>query len=406
MMAISRLHPPPVEALYYTAHADVPVEGDITLDTSRVPRSSKVFEVFESKPTPAEVWADAVKELGLPIHGIKAHARLVDDAIQDRVVHPPRPDDVYCKHWHPGVAALAVPQLRDAWRMADYLMMDAKPLAEDAAQRVMRGFVADVDALGLPDEHRRLVVGLLMPPPKYWYGRPYSAREMQLARGEVVPQTAEEMAVAARWGQLMTIQQAKSAGCRWVANTCAYAAEAGHLEVLQWARSHGCPWDDLTCSAAARRGHLAVLQWARSQGCPWDEWTCSAAAEGGHLAVLQWARSQGCLWDGRTCTEAAQRGHLAVLQWARSQGCRWDEFTCSAAARGGHLAVLQWARSQGCPWDGRTCSAAAKDGHLAVLQWARSQSCPWNEHTWNLTHPDQVEIREWLRANGCPGADW
>jgi hypothetical protein len=71
------------------------------------------------------------------------------------------------------LAELSLPHLRDAWRVADYLMMDATPLAEDTAQRVMRGSVADVAGLGLPDEHTRSVVlfgaaaslARLQPPP-------------------------------------------------------------------------------------------------------------------------------------------------------------------------------------------------------------------------------------------------
>jgi hypothetical protein len=355
-----------------------------------VPRTSEFFNSFD-QPAPTRTtqlasesdesatqaaseddrWALASAALDLHPSQVQDHAALVEAALQDAA---PRADDVYCKHWHPSLATLSVSQLRDAWRVADYLMMDAKPLAEDAAQRVMRGFVADVDALGLTDEHRKEVVALLVPPPQH-----YSARKMKLARGKVAPKTAAEMAIAARWGQLSAIQRARSAGCRWNSHLCSEAAEGGHLELLQWVRSQPDP-------------------------CPWDEHTCRNAAGDGQLEVLQWAHENGCPWDAHTCARAAWGGHLDVLQWLRSQGCPWDEWTCKAAAQDGHLAVLQWARSQGCPWNWDTCAAAAGDGHLTVLQWARSQGCPWDEETWRVTRPDQVIIRDWLRANGCPGA--
>eukprot|EP00588_Corethron_pennatum_P021572 CAMPEP_0194322656 /NCGR_PEP_ID=MMETSP0171-20130528/22196_1 /TAXON_ID=218684 /ORGANISM="Corethron pennatum, Strain L29A3" /LENGTH=69 /DNA_ID=CAMNT_0039081007 /DNA_START=489 /DNA_END=695 /DNA_ORIENTATION=+ len=32
---------------------------------------------------------------------------------------------------------------------------------------------------------------------------------------------------------------------------------------------------------AARRGNLKLLQWLREEGCPWNQWTCAMAAEKG-----------------------------------------------------------------------------------------------------------------------------
>jgi hypothetical protein len=47
-------------------------------------------------------------------------------------------------------------------------MMDAKPLAEDAAQRVMCGFVSGVAALILPQEQLMAMAAFIKPTPEQW----------------------------------------------------------------------------------------------------------------------------------------------------------------------------------------------------------------------------------------------
>ena len=136
------------------------------------------------------------------------------------------------------------------------------------------------------------------------------------------------LAVAAMRGDVEAlewlIQQLDAKGVGWRARSEVYsyvAAKRGQLKSLQKLREKRCGWEVQTCMWAAKRGHLEVLQWARQNGCEWDEDTCFMAAKGGHLEVLQWARRNGCPWDARTCQAAAREGHLEVLQWARQNGC-------------------------------------------------------------------------------------
>ncbi len=184
------------------------------------------------------------------------------------------------------------------------------------------------------------------------------------------------------------------------AESCAIAARSGNLATLQWLREKECPWDANTCLQAAREGHLGILQWAFAKGCDLNSrMTCANAAQGGHLNVLQWAYANGGAWDTWTCEGAARGGHLEVLQWARTNGCPWNDMTCTYAAKGGHLKILQWAQANGCPWDEMTCEEAARGGHLEVLQWARANGCPWDAETWRNAHDS---VKSWLRENGCP----
>ena len=115
------------------------------------------------------------------------------------------------------------------------------------------------------------------------------------------------LAVAAMRGDVEAlewlIQQLDAKGVGWRAGSEVYsylAAKRGQLKSLQKLREKRCRWDVKTCNAAARGGHLKVLRWARHNRCPWDKYTCQAAARGGHLEVLQWARQNGCPWDEKT----------------------------------------------------------------------------------------------------------
>jgi hypothetical protein len=203
-------------------------------------------------------------------------------------------------------------------------MMDAKPLAEDAAQRVMRGFMADVDALGLPEEHRRAVARLIMPMPKR-----YTQKDIQLARGRIVPTDISELLTAAHWGHLATIREGwntffavklQLVEMGMGPMVCSQAASGGHLEVVQWLHSRGCGWDSCTSTNAARGGHLPLLQWAHAHGCPLDEGCCTAAAVGGQFEMLRWLRAEGCPWHAADVALAAQRhGHTSIYEWVMSQ---------------------------------------------------------------------------------------
>ena len=188
----------------------------------------------------------------------------------------------------------------------------------------------------------------------------------------------------------------------------AVAAMRGDVEALEWLiqqlDAKGVGWrarSEVYSYVAAKRGQLKSLQKLREKRCGWEVQTCMWAAKRGHLEVLQWARQNGFPWNVETCFHAAMEGHLEVLQWARQNGCPWNAETCRAAAKGGHLEVLQWARQNGCPWNAETCGWAARKGNLEVLQWARQNGCPWDKNTWKRA---KSNCRAYLIKHGCPGA--
>ena len=57
------------------------------------------------------------------------------------------------------------------------------------------------------------------------------------------------------------------------------------------------------------------------------------------------------------------------------------QFACTGAAEGGQLEILQWLRANGCAWDSQTSWWAVSKGDVEVLRWARENGCPWAPHT-------------------------
>ena len=64
--------------------------------------------------------------------------------------------------------------------------------------------------------------------------------------------------------------------------------------MLKFLREQNVPWDESTCALAARGGNMETLQWANRCGCPWDNRTYEAAMSGGHHEIGEWARNHGC----------------------------------------------------------------------------------------------------------------
>jgi hypothetical protein len=222
---------------------------------------------------------------------------------------------------------------------------------------------------------------------------------------------------AARHGHLEVLQWAVNNGAgMWNDTHIELAASNGHLHVLEWFgetdRIRRFYRREGVCVAAAENGHLDALRWLRRPGASfaWDELACARAAANGHLEVLQWARANGCPWGAGQLVirEAAANGRLDILQWARAQGCAWHKDACESAADGGHLEVLKWAIANGCPQDTDLCYAASRGGHLDVVVWARENGYgfPWDK--WTVVHAvfsGNVELVEWVVANGCPRVD-
>lgn len=129
-------------------------------------------------------------------------------------------------------------------------------------------------------------------------------------------------------------------------------------------------------SIAARYGNILSMQWLWRYGFVWDESIIAIAARYGHTEMVKWLYNSGCPCDGYTCSILAQHGYLEILQWLRSNGCNWNPTICEYAARGGHLHILSWLISQNAPLYERVATVAAEAGKVEALILLISKGCP------------------------------
>jgi len=70
----------------------------------------------------------------------------------------------------------------------------------------------------------------------------------------------------------------------------------GNLDLLQWLAER-CPLDPTDsqyCYLAAKYGQVETLQWLQAQGCVWNVQTvCDIAEERDHWAIVHWVVTQG-----------------------------------------------------------------------------------------------------------------
>ncbi len=77
-------------------------------------------------------------------------------------------------------------------------------------------------------------------------------------------------------------------------NLCGLAARWGSVRLLKEAREKNRDWGEVTCQVAAMSGQLPALQYLHENGCPWDQGTCDEAAEFEHWHCLQYAVDNKC----------------------------------------------------------------------------------------------------------------
>ena len=77
-------------------------------------------------------------------------------------------------------------------------------------------------------------------------------------------------------------------------NLCGLAARWGSVRLLKEAREKNRDWGEVTCQVAAMSGQLPALQYLHENGCPWDQGTCDEAAEFEHWDCLQYAVDNKC----------------------------------------------------------------------------------------------------------------
>jgi hypothetical protein len=273
-------------------------------------------------------------------------------AASDQALRQPQRNHftVFAETWHAAsLAHLADVDIANAWRLADYLLLDEACLQclEDVmVQRLLR-----------TDPSRTHLISLLTPfeIPAFSISRSanicrrttavdndliraeYDCR-YQVARGIRAPraQVRDELKIAAEWGHWRLMQPGTDAHAeaapRWDFRTTAAAAWAGQLQVLQMLRRHGCDWDPNALDGALVQGHHDVLLWALANGAPRFRFWTLGAARCGCLPALQWAhecgdptmKEEGVLDCLRGL--AASNGHQHVVEWLDSlQQCALEK---------------------------------------------------------------------------------
>lgn len=154
---------------------------------------------------------------------------------------------------------------------------------------------------------------------------------------------------AAKGGHLEVLQWLRSMDCGWGDFTFLRAIEGDHVNVVQYMFDNGFENTATAtdaCSVAARCGNMATLQLLHSLNFHWDEYVTAAAAESGRCDVIQWLRDHGCPWSKTSCQYAAANGQFHTLKWLHANGCPWDERTTAYALND---EICVWATQNGCP---------------------------------------------------------
>jgi hypothetical protein len=239
---------------------------------------------------------------------------------------------VFSDTWHAAsLARLSDADIANAWRLSDYLMLDAACvgcLEDMILQRQARSGVAN-QLVAVPSHG---VSKRLSNIPRELSYLPASERRVH--RGIAVPGDVE-MIFAALWGHWDTLLQAHAAGVAWGVDATAGAAFGGHLRLIQRLRQAGCPWCGAIVEYACRNGHSKLAIWALEHGAPTYESWLSCAAGYGCVPVLQWAWRHRWLHAvniPRVRQQASEEGQSHVVAWL-------DEVVASGAAHDQAAAV-------------------------------------------------------------------
>jgi hypothetical protein len=254
-----------------------------------------------------------------------ALADALSHAVDSTREQPQRnPYSVFCTTWHAdSLARLSDADIANAWRLADYLLLDeacAACLRDVVVQRELRtGVVNRLYPLRrkgiMVATWARLEAIRAMPPRGYLFDTDY-----RLVRGVAVPRDAWECKVAAMWGQ------------------------AGPL-LEETARAIWSTDSDVATNASFGR-HWALLRRLVSEGCPLNQQVVINACYHGEEGEAVWALEQGAVpghYNGRNTDDDDDYGWWPRM---RSHTHAWDDWL-RVAAHCGCLAVLAWARARG-----------------------------------------------------------
>jgi hypothetical protein len=218
------------------------------------------------------------------------------------------------------LARLSDADLANAWRLAEYLLLDGACftcLEDVVVQRALRTGTDNQLLPSLVMAHLG-VIAVRTAALRQLATYHYFAAHDRVARGLDVPTGALKMAIAAKWGHWDMLLQARAAGVPWNEDVTNCAARGGHLRLLQQLRQAGCPWNNFVVWGACEQGHDKLAVWALDNGAPTFSYWLGDAAQRGRLTALRWAQSKARLStaDIPLLREvAAKAGHNAVVAW-------------------------------------------------------------------------------------------
>lgn len=343
--------------------------------------------------------------------------RLVNRKWNDIIVNPRRGHDLLCKP-RKGLNGLELIEKAASHGLLSVKTCDFDPIQHPPMQRVYyRGCTKVFDAREYGSTIKRLM------------GTGSSRDDDHSRDDEAVHSVGIFQCEESPFLHPAFVRWVRSVGCDWGERFCSTAAANGHISLFFTLRLHGCPLDGVAASQiAARSGHVAFLDRLVDEKAVdrARDYTTDAIL-GGQVRVMNWilerektfdissftCRSDaGYLLQGgghMLCAEVAHYGNLDLLKHLRKRKCPWNHLTCEQAAIAGNIEVLRWALDNGCPRRSKhLCTVAARSGQIEVLAMLRGDQRYASEFTMNVwtfietAEAGNIEVLEWLRANGCP----
>jgi hypothetical protein len=295
---------------------------------------------------------------------------------------------VFCTTWHgETLARLSDADIANAWRLADYVLLDAtcfRCLQDVVVQRRARAgstlpVALNGDIVGYPSYSWHLKLGKrslleeLMLPNQSLESFAHEEcdfkqldlrvesiwddldlyRYSNLPNGTETPKAYYALCVAAKWGHEELVMRSYaelwlklSLTGRDLSAVAKHAAIGGHLRLLQRLRQAGCPWSSSIVYSAGARGHTSLALWALENGAPFgsgirESMDFSAAVAGGCLPVLEWLHSKGRLPSSYVSFLRREASSSFVTQW------HGKIISCRDRLLNGRTAIKNWLDSLG-----------------------------------------------------------
>ena len=162
---------------------------------------------------------------------------------------------------------------------------------------------------------------------------------------------------------------------------------AENLDSLTWLTTEynnfEWKWDESVMYIAAKAGNINTIQLLRDKNCTWNSSACTAAAENGHFDILQFLHENGCPWNSTTMCGAVEYGDLKVVQWLMNNRCPINPlFTMNSAVVGGNLELIKMLHSTiNVSLKPNLCTMAIKNKRWEVFRWLLDNQCVPNSDT-------------------------